>query len=110
MRLLPGAVSARPQIVPEDWARLEDALDMLATTEDEREARATEEAIYEYFRRRDSPRASRELRTLAMLACLYLADGWLLGPHRPRLRVVARPIRHRPPGRPAASTEKETDR
>jgi hypothetical protein len=91
MRLLPGSVSSNPQIIAEDWARLESALDVLANTEDEREARATEKAIYEYFRRRDSPWASRELRMLAMLACLYLADGWLLGPPRTRLRVVARP-------------------
>lgn len=83
MRLVPGSVSSNPRIIDEDWRRLEAALDVLANTLDRREAYETEQAIYEYFGRRDSAEASRELRILARFVGTYLADGWLCGSTRP---------------------------
>ena len=82
MRLLPGGPSTSPRIIDEGWRRLEVALDVLANTLDADEADAVEQTIYEYFRRRDSAHASRELRILARLVCTYLADGWLCGPRQ----------------------------
>jgi hypothetical protein len=82
MRRVPGGVSSSPEIITEDWRRIETALDVLATTLDAGAARATEETIYEYFRRRDSAQASWQLRILATLVCTYLADGWLCGTTR----------------------------